>query len=392
MSARRKICVFTGARSEYGLLYWLMKDLEADPAVELQILVAGMHLAPEFGRTVTAIEEDGFTPAAKVDSLVSGDSPGAVATSLGLATIKLSQALESLAPNILVVLGDRYEALAAAQAAMVLNIPIAHLHGGEATEGLIDEAIRHSITKMAHLHFTAAEPYRRRVIQLGEQPDRVFQVGAPGLDNFHRLNLMDRAALEGVLGFSFSNTLFLVTYHPVTLSADSPEAATGELLAALDRFPMSSIVLTMANADPGGRQINRIIDEYAAHNPSRVLAAASLGQVVYLSLMKLADVVIGNSSSGLIEAPSSGTPTVNIGPRQQGRLRAASVIDCAEDAEAISGAITRALTAEFQATAANVDSPYGDGGASVRVAEILKSHRLDTILKKSFYDIEGIPA
>lgn len=384
--------MFTGARSEYGLLYWLMKDLEADPAVELQILVAGMHLSPEFGHTITVIEDDGFTPAAKVDSLVSGNSPCAVATSLGLATIKLSQALEGLAPNILVVLGDRYEALAAAQAAMVLNIPIAHLHGGEATEGLIDEAIRHSITKMAHLHFTAAEPYRRRVIQLGEQPDRVFRVGAPGLDNFQRLNLMDRAALESALDFSFSDTVFLVTYHPVTLSADSPESATDELLAALDRFPLSSIVLTMANADPGGRQINRIIDEYAARNPSRVLAAASFGQVVYLSLMKLANVVIGNSSSGLIEAPTAGTPTVNIGPRQQGRLRAASVIDCAEDAEAISGAITRALTAEFQANAANVDSPYGNGGASARVAEILKTHRLDNVLTKSFYEIEDIPA
>ena len=392
MSGRRKICVFTGARSEYGLLYWLLKDLEADPAVELQILVAGMHLAPEFGCTVTTIEEDGFTPAAKIDSLVSGDSPGAVATSLGLATIKLSQALESLAPNILVVLGDRYEALAAAQAAMVLRIPIAHLHGGEATEGLIDEAIRHSITKMAHLHFTAAEPYRRRVIQLGEQPDRVFQVGAPGLDNFRRLNLMDRTALENTLDFSFSNTVFLVTYHPVTLSAGSSEAATLALLAALDRFPLSSIVLTMANADPGGRQINGIIDEYAARNPSRVFAAASLGQVAYLSLMKLADVVIGNSSSGLVEAPAAGTPTVNIGPRQQGRLRAVSVIDCAEDAEAIAAAITRALTPEFQASAANADSPYGNGGASARVAEVLKNHPLDNVLTKRFYDIEGAPA
>ena len=391
MSRRRKICVFTGARSEYGLLYWLMKDLEADPAVELQILVAGMHLAPEFGRTITVIEEDGFTPAAKVDSLVSGDSPCAVATSLGLATIKVSQALESLAPDIIVVLGDRYEALAAAQAAMVLNIPIAHLHGGEATEGVIDEAIRHSITKMAHLHFTAAEPYRRRVIQLGEQPDRVFQVGAPGLDNFQRLNLMDRAALESALDLSFSNTVFLVTYHPVTLAAETPEVATGELLAALDRFPLSSIVWTMANADSGGRRINRIIDDYAARNPSRVFAAASLGQVVYLSLMKLADVVIGNSSSGLIEAPTAGTPTVNIGPRQQGRLRAASVIDCAEETEAISDAITRALTADFQANAANVDSPYGNGGASARVAEILKNHPLDNVLTKSFYEIAGVP-
>lgn len=388
MITPRKICVFTGTRADYGLLYWLMKDLEDDPKVELQVLVSGMHLAPEFGATASIIEKDGFKPAAKVDVVLSGDSPCAVATSLGLATIKLSQALESLAPDILVVLGDRYEALAAAQAAMVLRIPIAHLHGGEATEGLIDEAIRHSITKMAHLHFTAAEKYRRRVIQLGEQPERVFNVGAVGLDNLVRLNLMDRPALEAELNISLAPVIFLATYHPVTLDEAGPEQPLKKLLAALDRFPTSSIIFTMANADPQGRKINSIIERYAASNPSRVYATASMGQVAYLSTLKLADAVIGNSSSGIIEAPAARTPTVNIGDRQRGRLRAESVIDCEESTSAIVTAITRAQSPDFMRRAERAESPYGNGGASEKVADIIKTHSLKGLLMKSFYEVE----
>lgn len=383
MTARRRVCAFTGTRAEYGLLRWLMEDLRDDPAVALQVLASGAHLCPEFGYTVTAIEADGFTIDARIDMLLASDSPVAVAKSMGLGVIGYADALDRLRPDILVILGDRYEALAIAQTAMALRIPIAHIHGGEATEGVIDEAIRHAITKMAHLHFTAAEPYRRRVIQMGEAPERVFAVGAPGLDNLHRLPLPDRATLESELGFTLTSPVLLVTYHPVTLSTIDPAVPMAALLDALDRFPAARVVFTKANADAHGRALNRMIDDYAAARPGRVLASPSLGQRRYLALMRLADAVVGNSSSGIIEAPAAGTPTVNVGDRQRGRLRAPSVIDCAEDTEAIAEAIAAALAGTVTAT----DSPYGGGGASARMATLLRDLPLDGLLDKRFYDL-----
>ncbi|AWK90248.1 UDP-N-acetylglucosamine 2-epimerase [Azospirillum thermophilum] len=383
----RRICVFTGGRAEYGHLRGLMRHLDADPGVTLRILVSGMHLAAEFGHTVDVIEADGFTIAARVEMLLSGDTPSATCASMGLGLIRFADALDRLRPDLLVVLGDRFEALAAAQAALVLGIPIAHLHGGEASEGVLDEAFRHAITKLAHLHFAAAEPYRQRIIQLGEAPDRVFTVGAPGLDGVGDGPPMDRTELEEELGFRLGPVNFLVTYHPVTLGGRPPEAAAAALFDALDRFPHAHVIVTRANADSGGRAINTAIDRFAADRPGRVFATASLGQRRYLSAMYHADVVIGNSSSGLIEAPVVGRPTVNLGDRQKGRLRAPSVIDCTEEAGAIAAAVERALGPEMRAVSARRESPYGRGGAAARIAGILARFPLDGLLHKSFHDL-----
>jgi UDP-N-acetylglucosamine 2-epimerase (non-hydrolysing)/GDP/UDP-N,N'-diacetylbacillosamine 2-epimerase (hydrolysing) len=385
---RRRICVITSSRADYGLLYWLIRELAEDPGAKLQLVATGMHLSPEFGLTYRAIEEDGIPLAARVEGLLSSDSAVGIAKSMGLTTLGFAPLFEELKPDIVVVLGDRFEILAAAQAAMVARIPIAHIHGGEATEGLIDEAIRHSLTKMSQLHFAAAEPYRKRIIQLGEQPDRIFNVGAMGLDNIKRLALLDREALEDKLNFTIGHPLFVATYHPVTLDSASPSVAMSQLLKALDAFPRASIVLTQANADPQGRIINKMIDEFVAKHQGRTLAAASLGQTVYLSLIKQADCVVGNSSSGILEAPACGTPTVNIGERQCGRLRAPSVIDCAESAESIVAAIEKALDPETQAVAAQRVSPFGDGGAARHIKEILLSVPLEGILMKRFYDLD----
>ncbi|MBF0305826.1 MAG: UDP-N-acetylglucosamine 2-epimerase (hydrolyzing) [Alphaproteobacteria bacterium] len=382
----RRVCVFTGGRADWGLLRWLARDLRDDPAVELRLLVSGGHLCPEFGLTARQIEEDGFTIDARVDMVLAGDSPVATAKAIGLGTIGFADALDRIAPDILVVLGDRYEALAVAQAAMMLRLPIAHIHGGEATEGAIDEAIRHALTKMAHLHFAAAEPYRRRIIQMGEAPDRVCGVGAPGLDNLARLPALDRAGLEAALGFALPAPFFLVTYHPATLSAVDPSVPMAALLDALDEFPEARVLLTKANADTAGRVVNHMIDAYAAARPDRVLATASLGQLRYLSALRLADAVIGNSSSGIIEAPAAATPTVNLGMRQRGRLRAASIIDCAEDRPSIAAAIREALAPSMRARLDPRAAPYGGGGASARIASILRDVPLDGLLDKRFHD------
>lgn len=385
---KRRICVITSTRADYGLLYWLIRGLADDARAELQLIATGMHLSPEFGLTYRAIEEDGFRLAGKVEGLLSSDSAVGIAKSVGLTTLGFAPVFEELRPHIVVILGDRFEILAAAQAAMVARIPIAHIHGGEATEGLIDEAIRHSLTKMSHLHFAAAEPYRKRIIQLGEQPERVFNVGAPGLDNVRRLELLDGPALEARLDFAIHHPLFLVTYHPVTLSNEPPSTAMAQLLEALGSFPEASIVLTKTNADTHGRIINQMIDDFAASNHGRVLAATSLGQLTYLSLLKQADCVVGNSSSGILEAPAVGTPTVNIGERQRGRLRAPSVLDCAESAPSIVAAVKKALDPEMQAIAVLRNSPFGDGEASTRIKDILLSAPFQDLLMKRFYDLD----
>ena len=381
----RKICVFTGTRAEYGLLYWLLKEMQADSRIDLKVLVSGSHLEPEFGETWREITADGFAIDAKVDMHLDSDAPVAVAKSMALGLAGCAEALDRLKPDLLVVLGDRYEALAVAEAALLLRIPIAHIHGGEATEGAIDEQIRHAITKMAHLHFAAAERYRDRILQMGEAPERVFTVGAPGLDHIGNIKLLGRSELEQNLGFRFGERNLLVTYHPATLDQANPIKPFRRLLEALDRLPEVHIVMTKSNADVGGRAINAAVDAYAGARPERVLAVSSLGQQKYLSVMAQVDTVVGNSSSGIIEAPAMGKPTVNIGPRQQGRVRAPSVIDCADDTEAILAAIGCALSPAAQAMAARRESPYGGGGASRRIKDVLATVELDPLLAKRFH-------
>ncbi len=384
----RKIAIVTGSRAEYGLLYWLMKEIVADPELELQIIVTGTHLSPEFGFSYKRIEEDGFIINEKLEILLSSDTATGMAKSLGLGIIGFADAFQRLQPDMLVILGDRYEIMAAALDAMMLCIPIAHISGGESTEGVVDEAIRHSITKMAQLHFVAAEIYRKRVIQLGEEPDRVFNYGDPGLDNIQKIQLLSRDELEKQINFKFGELNFLVAYHPVTLEANSMEDQTRELLAALDSYPEAHIIMTGSNADTGGRTISHLMEEYARDRGDRVFFTSSLGQLRYLTAMKHCQILIGNSSSGIVEAPALKTASINIGDRQKGRLKAYSIIDCQETRRHITNAIDKALSAEFQEQLAGVQSLYGDCNASVRIKEELKHVNLSGILRKKFYDVK----
>ena len=387
----QNICVITGTRAEYGLLYWLMKEIEDDTDLILQVAVTGMHLSSEFGDTWKLIEEDGFNIDAKIYMDLSGDDDISIVKATGNGVIGFADTFDELKPDCVIVLGDRFEILAAAQSAMLMKIPIAHIHGGEITEGAIDESIRHSITKMAHLHFTSTEAYRKRVIQLGEVPERVFNVGAPGLDNLQRLELLDEVALEKSLNFNLSSPLFLVTYHPETLGSMEPSKALEEMLNALDHFSDANIIITLANSDAGGRAINQRLVEYAARENGRVKLVSSLGQVRYLSLLCLADVVIGNSSSGIIEAPSARTPTVNIGSRQKGRLRAPSVIDCDDSEEAIVSSITKCMSHEMKLILSQCNSPYGKSdNVAHEICKVLKMLLVIPIKKlvqKKFHDI-----
>jgi UDP-hydrolysing UDP-N-acetyl-D-glucosamine 2-epimerase len=382
---KRKICVVTGTRAEYGLLYWLMKEIKGDPDLELQLIATGMHLSPEFGLTYRKIEEDGFTIDAKVEMLLSSDTPVGIAKSIGLGVIGFADAFARLKPDILVVLGDRFEILSAAQTALIAKIPLAHIHGGESTEGLIDEAIRHAVTKMAHMHFVASEPYRNRVIQMGEDPSLVFNFGAPGLENIKKLKLLNKEDFEKAINFKLGKINFLVTYHPVTLLNDGPETFMEVLLATLNSFPGAKIIFTKPNADTHGRIIIDMIDRYVEENRNNTIAFTNMGQTLYLSAIKHVDAVIGNSSSGLTEVPLFKKPTINIGDRQRGRLKAKSVIDCEENAEAIITAIKKALSPEFQKTLAGVNSLYGYGDVSFKIKEILKTINLDGIIMKKFY-------
>jgi len=386
---KRKICVVTGSRAEYGLLYWLMKEINDDPDLELQTLVTGTHLSPEFGLTYKIVEDDGFTIDEKLEILLSSDTGIGMAKSLGLGIIGFADVFQRLQPDILVLLGDRYEIMAAAQAAMLLSIPIAHISGGESTEGVVDEAIRHSITKMSHLHFVEADVYRRRVIQLGEAPSRVFNYGSTGLDNMKRVSLLDRQELEKQLNFQLGNLFFLVTYHPVTLKNGMGDGIH-ELLAALSNYQDSNIIITGSNADKGGRTINCILEKYALGRKERVLFCKSLGQIKYLSVLKHCAVVIGNSSSAIVEAPVFKKAAVNIGSRQQGRLKADSIINCEEKRQDISAAIDLALSTEFQRKLAEVKSLYGnwDCDTSRKIKEELKRINLTNILRKRFFNIK----
>jgi GDP/UDP-N,N'-diacetylbacillosamine 2-epimerase (hydrolysing) len=382
----RKICVVTGTRAEFGLLRWLMQEVQQTPGLELQVLATGMHLSPEFGLTYREIEQAGFVIDARVEMLLSADTATAVTKSMGLGMIGYADAYARLCPDLIVVLGDRFEIFAATAAALIAGIPVAHLHGGETTEGAFDEAMRHSITKMSHLHFVAAEDYRRRVIQLGEQPERVFLVGGLGIDAIQRIALLDRESLEASLDFKLGRRNLLITFHPVTLEGQSSGQQMAELLAALGELDDTHLIFTMPNADTGGRELATMVDTFVATHPN-ARVYSSLGQLRYLSCMKFVDAVVGNSSSGLAEAPSMGIATVNIGDRQKGRLSAESVINCPPERQAIHAALQHLHAPEFRQTLASVVSPYGRAGASERIVQILKDYPLDGILKKSFYNL-----
>ena len=381
----RKICIITGTRAEYGLLRWVMQGIKADPELTLQIIATGMHLSPEFGLTYREIEQDGFQIDRKVEMLTSSDTPVGIAKSMGLGLIGFADALNDLHPDLIVVLGDRFEIFSAVSAALVARIPVAHLHGGEATEGLIDEAIRHSITKMSHLHFVAAEEYRQRVIQLGEQPDQVFLVGGLGADNISRLKLLDREALQQSLGFELGQKSLLVCFHPATLETNTAAQQMAELLAALEELRNTQLVFTMPNADTDGRVLVQLIEQFVAQH-ANTRAYTSLGQLRYLSCMAHVDGVVGNSSSGLLEAPSFQKGTINIGDRQRGRLQAASVINCEPTRQSITSALGHLYSANFQSGLSKVISPFGEGGASNAIVAKIKSIPLSGVLKKRFYD------
>lgn len=385
MSPRRRIAVVSGSRADYGLLRSLLFAIHSDDTLILQLIVTGMHLAPEFGLTYREIEADGLPIAARVEMLVSSDTATGIAKSMGLGLIGFADTFQSLAPDLLVVLGDRFEILAAAQAALVQRIPMAHIHGGETSEGAFDESIRHALTKMAQWHFVAAEPYRQRVIQMGEAPKHVFNFGAPGLDQLDAITWLDRPALARSLGIGDGSPLLLVTYHPTTLDGRDPVLAMDELCAAIARFEDAVVVFTYPNADTGGRALIDAVDRFVGQAPERRHAFASLGQQRYLSLMRVADVVVGNSSSGLIEAPALHRATVNLGVRQKGRLRAPSVIDTAEDRDGIERALRHALSADFQRRLSDLDSPYGRGRVGTRIRDTLRQVQLD--VQKSFFDI-----
>ncbi len=385
----RKVCVMTGTRAEYGLMHWLMRELKSDPAIVLQVVVSAMHLAPEFGRSVDAIRADGFAIDAEVPCLVDGDCHVALGTSMGLANLGFVDAFARLKPDLLVILGDRFETLAAATAAVALRIPIAHLHGGETSQGSLDEYFRHAITKLSHLHFVAAPAFARRVVQLGEHPDRVHTVGALGLENFARLALPDIEILSHDLGFDLGGGYVLLTYHPATLADQAPTLALEEVLAALDDFPHLKVLATKANADPGGRAINARLHTYQSASPQRVHLVDSLGQVRYLAAMRGAVAVLGNSSSGIIEAPAIDVPTVNIGSRQDGRLKAASIIDCRETRSAIADAISQVLAPSFRTRHCLAAPPYGRPGfVAARICAILRNAELGALRRKIFFDLE----
>jgi GDP/UDP-N,N'-diacetylbacillosamine 2-epimerase (hydrolysing) len=384
---KRKICVVTGTRAEYGLLYWLMKEIEADSELELQIIATGMHLSPEFGLTYKEIEKE-FKIDKKIEMLLSSDTAIGISKSMGLAQISFAEAYNEIKPDIVVVLGDRYEIFSAASAAMIARIPIAHLHGGEATEGLIDEPIRHSITKMSHLHFTATEEYKNRVIQLGEHPKRVFNVGGMGIENIKRLKLLSKDEFEKSIDFKLNKKNILVTFHPVTLETSTAREQFQELIDAIDELEDTNIIFTKANSDTDGRIINQMIDDYVAKNSKKSIAFTSLGQLRYLSALQFVDAMVGNSSSGIIEAPSFKIGTINIGDRQKGRMKAESVIDCQPNKNSILEAFKKLYSKEFKNILNKTINQYGDGCASKRIIQELKRADLNNLLKKSFYDLK----
>ena len=382
----RKICVVTSTRAEYGLLYWLLKEISADSELKLQLIVTGMHLSLEFGLTYKEIEKE-FKIDKKIEILSSSHTSLDICAEMARVYEKFAPALAELKPDILVLLGDRYEIFGVAGVASIMQIPIAHIHGGETTQGAFDEAFRHSITKMSHIHFAATNEYANRIIQLGEEPSRVFNVGGPGIENIKKLNLINKDEFEKSIKFKLAKKNILITFHPATLENSCAREQFNELLNALDELDDTNFIFTKANSDTDGDVINKMIDEYVSENSQKAVAFASLGQLRYLSAIKFIDIVLGNSSSGLLEVPSFKKATINIGDRQKGRARASSVIDVRPFKEEILAAIKRAYSKEFEQTLKDTINPYDGGNPSKKMVKILKEIKLDGILKKKFYDI-----
>jgi GDP/UDP-N,N'-diacetylbacillosamine 2-epimerase (hydrolysing) len=384
---KRKICVVTGTRAEYGLLYWLMKEIQEDKDLELQLIATGMHLSPEFDLTYKEIEKE-FEIDKKIEILLSSDTSIGISKSMGLAQISFAEAYEELKPDIVVVLGDRYEIFSAVATAMVSRLPIAHLSGGELTQGSIDDAIRHSITKMSHIHFVATEEYKQRIIQLGENPSNVYNFGEAGLDNIENLSLLSKNEFEKSIDFKLDKKSLLITYHPTTL--DNIESIISDfenILCSLDKLKNTTLILTKANSDEGGRKINSMIDEYVYKNNKKAISFISLGQVRYLSALQYVDAVIGNSSSGIVEAPSFKIGTINIGNRQKGRTQAKSVINTTANQISLDKAFAKLYSSEFQKSLQNIINPYYQKNSSKETKNILKNINLDDIIKKEFWDI-----
>jgi GDP/UDP-N,N'-diacetylbacillosamine 2-epimerase (hydrolysing) len=382
----RKVCVITGTRAEYGLLRWVMQGIKEDTELTLQVIATGMHLSPEFGLTFREMEKDGFQIDRRVEMLTSSDTSVGIAKSMGLGLIGFADAFNELNPDLIVVLGDRFEIFAAVSTALVARIPVAHLHGGETTEGAFDEALRHSITKMSHLHFVATQEYRQRVIQLGEQPDNVFLVGGLGIDSIKKLKLLNRGELEASIDFKLGHKNLLITFHPVTLENSTASEQMAELLEALAQLTDTQLIFTLPNSDNDGRALIKMVLEFVAQYPNS-RAFSSLGQLRYLSCIAQVDGVVGNSSSGLTEVPSFKKGTINIGDRQLGRLQAPSVINCEPVHQSIAAALKKLYTPAFQASLGDAKNPYGEGGASERVVETIKHCAIDGVVKKSFYDL-----
>lgn len=385
---KKNICVLTATRAEYGLLKPLMDLINHSQILNLQLLVTGTHLSPEFGLTYKGIQKDGFVIDEKVEMLLSSDTPTGIVKSMGLGMIAFADAFKRLNPDAIIILGDRYEILAAASAASVFKIPMVHLHGGEITEGAYDDAFRHAITKLSHLHFTSTEDHRKRVIQLGEHPNNVFNVGAIGLDNIRGLNLLDKAELEANLQLKFKRHNYQVSYHPETLSSNSSEQQFQILLDVLEEQEDSLFIFTKSNADTDGRIINSMIDAFVSAHPEKAYAFTSLGSLRFLSLLKQCDAIVGNSSSGIIEAPSLKVATINIGNRQKGRTQADSVVNCDIDVQQIKDAFLKIQSSDFKEDLKKINNPYGDGHTADRILNVLEHTDWEELKVKIFYNIE----
>lgn len=384
----RKICVVTGTRAEYGLLSRIMGMIDDSPNTELQIVATNMHLSPKYGNTYKEIEADGFVINVKVPIIVEGeDNANTTLKSMSKAIAGFADAFDALKPDLLLILGDRYEILAAATAALIERIPIAHISGGDVTEGAFDDAIRHSITKMSQLHFPSTDVYRRRIIQLGEQPDRVFNVGSTGVENIKKLPLLSKSEIEAFLDFPLDKKTILVTYHPVTLGVHTAESDIREFISALEECPEICIVFTMPNSDTGSSAIVDAINAFVEKNPNRTKAFKSLGVKRYLSVMKEVGAVVGNSSSGIVETPSFGIPTLNIGDRQKGRLQADSIVNCGTDRESIINGLETVLSPEMQMKAKHTVNPYEQPDSALKVFEVISTYPLEKLNQKHFYDL-----
>ena len=383
----KRICVITGSRAEYGLLFWTMKKLLKEESFKLSICVTGMHLSPEFNLTFKNIIDDGFHIDEKVEMLLSSDSSIGISKSIGLGVISFSEVFDRIKPDLILVLGDRFEIFSACTAAMISNIPIAHCHGGETTEGLIDEAIRHSITKMSHIHFTSTNVYKKRVEQMGEDPSKVFNVGALGIENINKLKLFSYDEFEKKINLKLRKIVILITFHPVTLENSSSKKQFSQLIKSIDKLDNSTIIFTKPNADMDGRVISELIDSYVIENSKKSISYVSMGQKLYLSAIKYSNIVIGNSSSGLIEVPSFKKATINIGDRQKGRIKGYSVIDCDPIESSITKSINIALSEKFGNKLKSASNPYGFENSSSKILKTLKEINFENLLKKQFYDL-----